>query len=198
MGALVLLTLLAYEVEPFEWLDVNTLSRLAVHKESSIGVAAGLFAHLADPLPQLAMLALVCLMALHWGRPRHAIAAVALVAGANLTTQVLKAVLEHPRYQPTLGYRQIGPTAFPSGHATAAVAMTLAFALVVPRFWRPTAVLLGACVVFAVGCSVVILHHHYPSDVLGGWLVTGGWCFAVVAGLRVAEQRPRFDRGLEN
>lgn len=188
VGGLILLTLLAYKAGPFERLDATALSRLAAHKESSVGVVAALFAHLADPLPQLAMLALVCLMALHWGRPRHAIAAVALVAGANLTTQVLKVVLAHPRHQPILGYRQIGPTGFPSGHATAAMAMALAFVLVVPRSWRPTTILIGACLVVSVSASVVVLHHHYPSDVVGGWLVAGGWCFAVVAVLRVVCQ----------
>jgi len=194
VGGLMLLTLLAYKAGPFERLDATVLSRLAAHQEASVGVVAALFAHLADPLPQLAMLALVCLIALHWGRPRHAIAAVALVAGANLTTQILKVVLAHPRYQPILGDRQIGPAAFPSGHATAAMAMALAFTLVVPRPWRPAAILLGVCFVSAVGCSVVVLHHHYPSDVVGGWLIAAGWCFAVVAGLRVAEERLRSDR----
>jgi membrane-associated phospholipid phosphatase len=189
IGGLVLLALLAYRAGPFEWLDATALSRLAARNEASVGDVAALFAHLADPLPQLAMLALVCLMALRLGRPRHAIAAVALVAGANLTTQILKVALAHPRHQPILGYHQIGLTGFPSGHATAAMAMALAFALVVPRPWRPAAVLLGACLVVAVGCSVVVLHRHYPSDVVGGWLVAGGWCFAVVAGLRRTPKR---------
>jgi membrane-associated phospholipid phosphatase len=30
------------------------------------------------------------------------------------------------------------------------------------------------------------LDWHYPSDVLGGILVAGGWGFAALAGLRVA------------
>jgi PAP2 superfamily len=51
-------------------------------------------------------------------------------------------------------------------------------------------------VAFAVGCSVVVLHRHYPSDVVGGWLVAGGWCFAVVAGLR-ADEELRSRRGIE-
>ena len=187
VGALILLALLAYKVGPFERLDASVVSRLAMYRESSIGAVARFFVHLADPLPQLALGVLACLLALRWGRPRRAIAAVALLAGANLTTQVLKVVLTHPRYEPILGYRQIWPNSFPSGHSTAAMAMALAFALIVPRRWRPAAILLGACIVFAVGCSVVILNYHYPSDVVGGWLVAGGWCFAVVAGLRGAE-----------
>jgi membrane-associated phospholipid phosphatase len=74
--------------------------------------------------------------------------------------------------------------------------MTLAFLLVVPRSWRPAVVAVGACAVVAVGCSVVILHRHYPSDIIGGMLVATGWFFAVVAGLRIAE-RPNSDRPVQ-
>lgn len=183
-GGLIVLTGLAYEVGPLERLDARVLSRLSSYKETSLGGVADFFVRLADPLPQVAMLVVVCLMALHWRRPRHAVAAAVLVGGANLTTQILKQLLAHHRYQPILGYYQVGPTSFPSGHSTAAMAMALALVLVVPRSWRPAAVVVGACFAAAVGCSLVILHHHYPSDVVGGWLVAGGWGFAVVAGLR--------------
>ncbi len=184
VGALALLTLLVFDAGPFERLDANLVSRLAAYKESSLGALAGFFVRLADPLPQVALMALVCLIAFYSGKRRQAIAALILVAGANLTTQVLKVVLAHPRYQPILGYRQIWANSFPSGHTTAAMTMALAFVLVVPRSWRLTAILVGGCLVFAVGCSLVVLNDHYPSDVLGGVLVASGWCFAVVAGLR--------------
>jgi Membrane-associated phospholipid phosphatase len=190
-----LLAHLAFRAEGFGRLDATVLSRLSDRHGSLAGPVASFFSFLADPLPQLVMLALACFVALRRGLPRHAVAAVVLVAGANLTTQALKVVLEHHRYQPILGYSQVGPTAFPSGHATAALAMACAFALVVPRAWRPAAISLGVLATLAVGCSRVILHHHYPSDVLGGWLVAAGWCFAVVAALRVSEEL-RSQRGL--
>jgi membrane-associated phospholipid phosphatase len=189
VGALILVALLAYRVGPFERLDATVLSRLAVHRESSLGAVATFVAGFGDPLPQLAMLVLVCLMALRWRRPWGAVAALVLVAGANLTTQVLKVVLAHPRYQAIPGYQQIWSTSFPSGHSTAAMSMALAFLLIVPRSWRPATMLVGACAVVAVGCSVVILHRHHPSDVIGGLLIATGWFFAVVAGLRIAELR---------
>lgn len=108
-----------------------------------------------------------------------------LVAGANLTTQILKAVLAYPRYQSLLGYRQINETAFPSGHSTAVAAMVFAWALVLPGAWRPLVLTLGAVVAVAVGLSLVLLHPHFPSDVVGGWLVASGWLCAVVAALRL-------------
>jgi membrane-associated phospholipid phosphatase len=175
---------LVSRTEVIERLDAKVLNRFGDQGAPSLHAAATFVAHLADPLPQAVLLALACLIAWHSERSRYAIAAIALVAGANLTTQVLKTILAQSRYQPILGYRQVGTEAFPSGHATAAMSMALVFMLVVPRSWRPLTTTIGVCLVTAVGCAVVILHRHYPSDVIGGWLVAGGWCFAVVAGLR--------------
>jgi membrane-associated phospholipid phosphatase len=187
--ALALLAQLAFRTEAFGRLDAAVLNYLSAHDYSLAAPVAFLFSLLADPLPQLAMLVLVCIVALRRGRPRLAVASVVLVVGANLTTQVLKMVLRHDRYQPILGNRQIGPTAFPSGHATASLAMAFAFVLVVPPRWRMTAITVGALTTLAVGCSRVVRHYHYPSDVLGGWLVAAGWCFAVVAVLRAIALR---------
>jgi membrane-associated phospholipid phosphatase len=186
--ALGLLVLAAYKVGPVQRLDATVLSRLAAHRASSAGALAGVIVHLADPLPLVVMLAGVCALALHRGRPRLAIGAVVIVAGANLTTQILKVVLAHPRYQPILGVHQLGPVAFPSGHATAAASIALAFVLVVPARLRPLAALAGTVLVLAIGISVLVLDWHFPSDVLGGILVAAGWAFAVLAGLRIAER----------
>jgi membrane-associated phospholipid phosphatase len=197
VGGLILAALLAYRVATFERFDAAVLRRLSEYKESSLGGVATLIADLGDPLPQLAMLGLVCLMALRWGRPRPAVGAVVLVAGANVTSQALKAMLTHPHHQLIVGYRQVEVGSFPSGHATAVMSMALAFLLVVPRSWRPGTMVVGAGAVVAVGCSVVILHRHYPSDVIGGWLVGAGWFFAVIAGLRAVEEgSPRRRAGL--
>jgi membrane-associated phospholipid phosphatase len=189
-GALVLLTLVAYGVGHAQRLDATALSDLSVPGGSTAGSLAEAVAFLADPLPLLLILAALCGIALRRGRPLDAAAAITVVVGANLTTQILKMLLAHPRYQPVLGWDQIDPVAFPSGHATAAASIAVAFALVVPRARRRGAVAVGTGFVLAVGCSVVALGWHYPSDVVGGVLVAVGWGFAVVALLRVAAPRP--------
>jgi membrane-associated phospholipid phosphatase len=186
--ALLVVASLSFRTESFQHLDARALIRISAERETSLADVAGLVARLGDPLPQLAiLLGLVCVVALALGGPRLAAGAVVLVVGANLTTQVLKSALEHSRYQLSLGYEQIGSTAFPSGHATATAALALAAVLVVPRRWRPAAMAIGACLVVAVGCSVILLRRHYPSDVVGGVLIAAAWYFAVVAGLRQLE-----------
>jgi membrane-associated phospholipid phosphatase len=185
-GALVLLALVAYGVDAAQHADATLLTKF-IAREGSVGPFADAVAHLADPLPLLAMLACACAIALWRGRPIDAVSAVVVVAGANLTTQVLKVALAHPRFQSVLGSDQLGPVAFPSGHATAATSIAIAFAFVVPPSWRVAVAGIGAWFVLAVGCSVMVLAWHFPSDVLGGILVACGWGFAVLALRRAAE-----------
>ena len=185
---LMLLTGLAYGVGILGRLDAEALSRLSAPAGSSAAAVAAIVMHLADLLPLLTMLAAVCWLALHLGRRRQAAAAVGLVAGANLTTQILKAVLS------TLATSRSSAIArsarpVPSGHATASLSIALALVLVASRSWRSLAALAGAAFVVAVGCSVLILNRHFPSDVLGGWLVAGAWFFAVLQHSLAAERR---------
>ena len=110
-----------------------------------------------------------------WGA---AIAGAALILGANLTTQALKHGLAEPRFHERLD-RQIDPVSWPSGHATAALALGLALLLV-----RPGARLLVAAFALTIGAAVVSNHWHYPSDVLGGYFVAGAWGAGAAALLR--------------
>jgi membrane-associated phospholipid phosphatase len=182
--ALATLVSLTYGEGSLGRLDARILTRLYGYRHTAAESIAHLFYDLASPLPQMVLLALACAIALRRGLPARAIAAALLVLGANLTSQLLKLLLSHPRYQPLLGSWQINPASFPSGHSTAAIAMTLAYLLVSPPGWRRWLLLLGGVSSLAVGCSVVALHYHYPSDVVGGWLVAAAWFFAIVACLR--------------
>jgi membrane-associated phospholipid phosphatase len=186
-GALVLLALLAFRVGPVVHLDARLLERLTAVPGSTRFDVATVFAHLADPLPMIVMLIAICGLAVHWDRRREALAAVAVVAGANVTTQVLKALLDHHRYQSFLGPDQPWSGAFPSGHATAAASIGVALFLVAPARLRPLAAVIGASFTALVSVSVVLLEWHYPSDVLGGLLIVAGWGFAAVAALRLRE-----------
>lgn len=192
--ALVVLVVLAYASAPVERLDGSLLVKLGVEQESRFHSLASGIAHLADPLPLLAMLIGVCLLALSWGGRREALAAAAVVAGANVTTQMLKAMLAHPRYQPYADFQQPLSDAFPSGHATAAASIAVALSLAAPPRHRAPAVLVGVGFAVAVGVSVVVLQWHFASDVIGGFLVATGWGFAALAALRLWRPRDRSPR----
>ena len=146
-------------------------------------------AKLADPVPfAIATVVLACI-ALYRGRPRHAVAVVVLLLGANVLTQTLKVLLEHPRWHDFLGNSQLGSTAFPSGHATASMSLAFAAVLVAPAAWRPLVAVVGAVFAVAVSESVMLLAWHFPSDVAGGFLVATAATLMTIAALRAAEER---------
>ena len=64
---------------------------------------------------------------------------------------------------------------FPSGHATASLAVALSYGLVFP-LWAGPLLLLA----LLVGFSRVRLGVHYPSDVLVGQLIAIGTAIAVI------------------
>lgn len=180
---------LAFKQPRIRQLDSEALLRLSERRwETQRGSAAAVLVHLGDPLVVLGLAVAICGLALHWRGPAYALAAGALIFAASLATQVLKHTASPPRFHPLLGFDQIGETAFPSGHTTAAASLALALVLVAPRRWRPPALFGGSLLVLCVGLAVVIRHWHYPSDAIGGVLVATAW-FCVVGGVLAAGRK---------
>jgi membrane-associated phospholipid phosphatase len=155
----------------------------------SVEGPASALAHLADPLPfGLLALALVA-VALYRGRPRVALAVPAVLLAANVTTQLLKPLLADPRSCTCAGDSTVAFAAWPSGHATAAMSLALCAMLVASPRLRPTVAVAGS--LFALGVSYALLSQgwHFPSDVLGAYLVAAFYTLLAVAGLRAADAR---------
>ncbi len=169
--------------------------RILLHLRSEAGPRHALAAILVN-LGDLAALLLLgaAIGALGWklGRRREVFAALVVVAGANLTTQLLKATVEHVRARALAHDLYLPwPNSFPSGHTTAAASLAAALLLVTPARHRLAAATIGAALTAAVGFSVVVLGWHYPSDALGALLVVGAWGFAALAYLRLRSDRDR-------
>ena len=64
---------------------------------------------------------------------------------------------------------------FPSGHAMAAVALAVLVVLVAGPRRRALVVGLAAAAVVGYCALIVSRGWHYPTDVIGGWLVTLAW-----------------------
>ncbi|MCU1490308.1 MAG: putative rane protein [Acidimicrobiaceae bacterium] len=67
-----------------------------------------------------------------------------------------------------------GGFSYPSGTVTAATALVVVVVLALPLMLRPFAAVAGLAVVAAVGCAVVALRWHFPTDAVGGALVGAG------------------------
>jgi membrane-associated phospholipid phosphatase len=95
-----------------------------------------------------------------------------LMAGANLTTQVLKSVVF---VRPHLGQAPDFGNTLPSGHVTAAGSASAALVFVVPPRARPWAALAGAAYTAATGVSTLVGRWHRPSDVIAAVFVVLAW-----------------------
>jgi membrane-associated phospholipid phosphatase len=137
-----------------------------------------------SPYVYLALLPIALASARRWWSGACAVA-VTLV-GANLTTLVLKMVLPEPRTASLLGIASPVPyPRWPSGHATAAMALVLALVLAAPARLRIVAAGAGAVLASAVGYSLLALGSHLLSDVFAGFLVAAAWSLLALAGVRV-------------
>lgn len=169
--------------------DARVLEGFAGLDRPSIHSPASAIANLASPKPFVVFALALLGIALVRGRPRTAVAVGFALALANLTTQFLKPALANPRIADLPSGRDIGAASWPSGHATASMALALAFVVVVPPRLRPAAAAAGAAFTVAVSFSFLMLEWHFPSDVLGGYLIAGVWMTVALAALAEGERR---------
>jgi membrane-associated phospholipid phosphatase len=167
--------------------DADALYRFTLLSRPRLDEAMSFLLHLLDPLQFVLWGAALVAISLARARPRVALAVVAVMALAPLTSETLKPLLAQPH--DVVGGVYVGPASWPSGHATAALSLVLSALLACPSRLRPLLAGLGAAFVLAVGCSLLVLHWHMPSDVLGGYLVASCWAALAVAALRASERR---------
>jgi membrane-associated phospholipid phosphatase len=190
VGALAALWALACQTAAGHRLDSAALGGFVGLSGTRVEPVADTIAALADPAPFLLIGAALTLIAVLRGRPRVALLVPVILAAANVTTQGLKRLLAEPRFTDALGlHHQIDAVSFPSGHATASMSLALCAALVVGPRLRPYAAAAGALFAIAVGYSVLTLGWHYPSDVLGGYLVAATYTLLGLAALHAAAAR---------
>jgi undecaprenyl-diphosphatase len=112
------------------------------------------------------------------------------VAGGAVVNTLVKNLLQRVRPAGAGVLTSAHGFAFPSGHTQTATVTYTALVLVVGwrlsgrlRQARRTTVVAVVVLVVAVGLSRVFLGAHWPSDVLGGWLLGGAWVSAATATL---------------
>jgi undecaprenyl-diphosphatase len=123
-------------------------------------------------------------------------------ASGDLVNHAIKGVFSRARPTVVPHLREAFSTSFPSGHAmeSAIVYLTLAamvMRIVEGRVTKAYCLGLALLITFLVGVSRVYLGVHYPTDVIGGWIIGLFWAslcwlaaqhYEVRAGLR-AERR---------
>jgi membrane-associated phospholipid phosphatase len=194
--ALVPVAIAAYKIGPTVRLDRDLLLRIVRPGDGTVDQIAEVIRLIGELPVVIVLTGAIFLLGRHFGRRREALAAVAVIVGAGLSTQLLKHVFAYPRFQ-DLSWTHPQELAFPSGHTTAAAALSIALVLVVPAVYRMSAAAIGVLVTGGVGVSVIVLGWHYPSDVVGGLLVASAWGLGAVAYLRFMGDRDRALSGSE-
>ncbi|GAA3404372.1 phosphatase PAP2 family protein [Paenibacillus hodogayensis] len=106
------------------------------------------------------------------------------MAGSGLLNYLLK--LAFQRARPNIHrIMEVNGYSFPSGHSMAAFSL---YATIAYLLWRhiPSAsgrvilILVSSLFILIIGISRIYLGVHYPSDVIGGYLASGCWVYALV------------------
>jgi undecaprenyl-diphosphatase len=142
------------------------------------------------------MTIVICLLLFGSRRFSLAILWIAAFAGGAGLETILKSLVHRTRPEYAAHYHGSGSYSFPSGHATLSflgVAMLLYTLVATQRLTnRPTRVAfitLGAFWVLLVGISRVYLGAHFPSDVLGGYMIAAAWFTTCVTVRHVLTRR---------
>lgn len=187
-GLLVLVHVLAFDWGPGQAADRSVLAGFAGLTGVRTNPLLAGIAHLADPKPFTCFAVSLIALALVRGRPRTALAILVVCVGANITTQELKPALATFRLTGDSTIF-INAGSWPSGHATASLALALCAVMAVPGRWRPVTAAAGAVFSIAVVFSLLAQGWHFPSDVVAGYLMAAGWTALAVAGVSAVDAR---------
>jgi membrane-associated phospholipid phosphatase len=144
-------------------------------------------------LPPLAGLIAIALAALK--RWRSLLYILLALPGCTLLNVVLKELWKRDR--PFLwdsGTPRPHGFSFPSGHAMTSVALVAVLLILLgSSHWRPWAIASGVLFVLAIAWTRLYLGVHYPSDILGGWLVAIAWTVGLSLLIQPQHQKPQDD-----
>ncbi|MFI6068994.1 phosphatase PAP2 family protein [Micromonospora sp. NPDC051227] len=169
----------AVHLEIGQWVDTVALTGNRIGQDTIDGPVDRIL-NAMSVVSLLAATAMIGFIALIRGRIALAITATLLIAGANVTTQLLKYGLSRPDYGVDPERAAVG-NSLPSGHATVAASVAVALMLVLPRKVRAVGAFIGAGYAAVAGVATLSAGWHRPSDAVAAYLVVGVW--AALAGL---------------
>lgn len=153
---------------------------------------------LGDEQRTVPIVAFVAMSLLLSRRPLWAGYLVAVTLGGVAISSATKQAVGRPR--PPLVQQPVGEEllSFPSGHTFAGVTVWGSVAIialvVLPPRWRAFVAVVAAAIGLLQAPSRLVLGRHWPTDVVGSWLIAGAWlllCLVAVTWVATALARRR-------
>ena len=129
------------------------------------------------------------------GRRRHAGVLLGTVLAATFVGELVRSAFNRPRPDLVAYGDYFSESSFPSGHSHIATVVWMTLALIVAslersRTGKATALTTGVFISLTAGVTRVYFGVHWPSDVLGGWLLGVAWAVAAWMVLRAWTKDP--------
>ncbi|MEM9713665.1 MAG: phosphatase PAP2 family protein [Actinomycetota bacterium] len=141
--------------------------------------AARVVGDLTDPLPIIAVTAVVAAVLVARDRRRSAGLLVVVVAVALAANPWWKDLVDRPRPDVRVIPEPVSPLAFPAGHAAATAALAGGLLLAAPRQALAPVAVAGAGLLTVTAWSRLVTGAHHPSDLVAGWLWVGALVIAL-------------------
>ncbi|MGH8352567.1 MAG: bifunctional DedA family/phosphatase PAP2 family protein [Pseudomonas sp.] len=158
--------------------DQGLMALVQAQRNGGLDETMVLITRLGDFKTQLAAGALLCLLLLLARQWRAALFAGGALLGSGLANGLLKMLFARAR--PEVLLQPLNSFSFPSGHSSAAFAFFLVLGVLAGRGQPPRLrlvwLLLAGLPALAIALSRVYLGVHWPTDVLAGALLAGGFC----------------------
>ncbi|WP_162515283.1 phosphatase PAP2 family protein [Paenibacillus pinistramenti] len=162
--------------------DLTVMSRIQSVNSDILTIIMKGFTTIGSGLFVVIIAAVLAFFLFRIGYRRELLLLAGIISGSGLLNILLKSMFHRTR--PDI-HRiiQAGGYSFPSGHSMAAFTLygiTVYFLWRhIPRFGaRMLVLLLGTFMVLMIGVSRIYLGVHYPSDVIGGYLMSAVWLTA--------------------
>ncbi len=161
-------------------LDAPLLSFIASHRQPWLTNMMLIVTSLGDPRFIIPVVLVLGGVFRYWYKNWQATWILALAtASAGLFDLLLKELIDRPRPLAVWRLIEVPGSAFPSGHAALAVFYIITAYLITRKIvtWQYKILvwIVGGGMMLAIGISRVYLGVHWPTDVVGGWVLALVW-----------------------